>query len=431
MSERAATVPAAPRTPPAAAAVPGPRAPSSRWKAFGAGLVAVLSSYALAIVLLLLLLVLTFFGTLEQTHTGLLEVQRRYFESVFVIHDVGWFSIPLPGASVVLTLLALNLVVGGVVRIRKRRATVGIIVAHLGILLLLAGSFVEWLGSDKGHVTLFEQQSSAEFSSYHDWELVVRERADATGAGGAATEHVLPSRRLMGLERRDVVRFASPRLPFDVEVSHWAANTEPERVNGRGEDVLDGWRLKPLDLEKEAERNLPGALVSLRGKGGGPARARTLVWGLHELPWVHEEDGRRFEVELRKVRWPLPFRVTLERFVKEEHPGTRMPRRFSSYVVRTEDGVDVRAHITMNAPLRHKGYTLYQSGWGPQDAGPGTRLFSTFSVVRNPTDRVPEIACWVIFAGLLWHFVAVRLVGYLRRQAATRDAGKRGKKEGA
>ncbi|MFO0932361.1 MAG: cytochrome c biogenesis protein ResB [Planctomycetota bacterium] len=381
--------------------------------------VAVLSSYALAIVLLLLLLVLTFFGTLEQAHMSLLDVQVKYFESWFVVHDIGFLSIPLPGATPVLVLLALNLVVGGVVRMRKRWTTAGVLVAHLGILLLLGGSYVEWLLSDKGQMTLYEGQASDEFASYHDWEIVVRERKD----GGAATEFVLPSRRLMALDEDDTVRFASARLPFDVVVSRWRRNTEPAR--GSGADAVDGWRLETRKAEKEAERNLPGALVALAGKDGGTARARTLLWGLQGLPWVHEEDGRRFEVELRKVRWALPFRVTLDRFVKEDHPGIGMARRFSSFVTRTEGGVDAAAHITMNAPLRHHGYTFYQSGWGPEGAAPGTRLFSTFSVVRNPSDQVPKYACGVIFLGLLAHFLTkfvLHLVKEARRRAAAGSA---------
>jgi len=403
---------------PAAVRLPAATSPArSPLRAILTRVVDFLSSFALVIVLLLLLLVLTFVGTLEQAHTSLFDVQARYFESWFVIHDVGWLSIPLPGATPVLALLAASLLVGGVVRLRKRVATVGVLVAHLGILTLLGGSYVEWLLSDKGQMTLYEGQASEEFASYHDWEIVVRERRD----GGAATEFVLPSARLAGLASDDTVRFAHARLPFDVEVSQWQRNAEPARGGGATAGAVDGWRLEARPPDKQAERNLPGARVALTARGGGTARARTLLWGAQGLPWVHEEDGRRFEVELRKVRWSLPFRVALKRFVKEDHPGIGMARRFSSFVTRTEDGVDAEAHITMNAPLRHHGYTFYQSGWGPDGAPPGTPLFSTFSVVRNPSDQVPKYACYVIALGLLVHFL-MKLEKYVRGQAKGRAA---------
>jgi hypothetical protein len=59
----------------------------------------------------------------------------------------------------------------------------------------------------------------------------------------------------------------------------------------------------------------------------------------------------------------------------------------------------------MNEPLRHKGFTFFQSSWGPADAKPGQPLFSTFSVVRNPADDLPLYACIIIAIGMLVHFI--------------------------
>jgi hypothetical protein len=121
-------------------------------------------------------------------------------------------------------------------------------------------------------------------------------------------------------------------------------------------------------------------------------------------------------VELRKESWDLPFTLSLTRFVHETHPGTSMARRFSSYLTRTEGDEARDVHITMNEPLRESGYTVYQSGWGPEDAPPGTPLFSTFSVVKNPSDRVPILACCIIAFGLVWHWTR-KLIRYLRAAA--------------
>ena len=149
----------------------------------------------------------------------------------------------------------------------------------------------------------------------------------------------------------------------------------------------------------EAERNVPAAVVTLArpGASDGPARRRV---GRAGVP-LGRHGGR---AHLRGGPAPpllaaaLPRR--LNRFVHEMHPGTRMDSRFSSYVTKIEGGLERDVHITMNEPLRHRGYTFYQSGWGPQDAPPGTPLFSTFCVVRNPSDRVPILACVVIAVGL-------------------------------
>jgi hypothetical protein len=378
-----------------------------------------LGSFGLAVTLLLTLFVLTLLGTLEQRSSSLFDVQRKYFESLVLVHDFGPFSLPLPGASLVMGLLSVSLIVGGVIRIRKGTATLGVLVAHLGILLLFAGGLVETLFSDKGQMTLYEGASSDEFRSYYEWEIALTERL----ADGRATEFVLGHDRLGALSPGDAARFTSDRLPFDVVVTGWTRNSVPAPSGRRvGDGAVDGWVLAAKEAAREAEHNVPGAYVGLRPKGPGAER-RGILWGGQSSPWVVAVDGRRFEVDLRTRRWRLPFSISLDRFVHKEHPGTSMPSEFSSYVTQREGGVDVARHITMNEPLRHAGYTLYQSAWGPQEAPPGTPLFSTFSVVRNPADRVPLIAWIVILAGLLGHFVR-KLVLHIRAESRSGPVGR-------
>jgi len=70
--------------------------------------------------------------------------------------------------------------------------------------------------------------------------------------------------------------------------------------------------------------------------------------------------------------------------------------------------------------MRESGYIFYQSGymeWSPQTRG---REVSTFSVSRNPSDRVPLYACIVIAIGLLWHFL-VKLVRYIDAEKTRRE----------
>src|SRR6185295_19504353 len=132
-----------------------------------------LSSFWLSIVVLSLLLLLTVLGTLEQTRESLYEVQRRYFESAFVIHHVGGVPVPLPGVYLLLVVLFVNLLVGGIVRIRKDKTTWGVIVAHVGIVAMLAGGAVEYGWSQKGHATIVEGGETSEFQSYYEWEISV------------------------------------------------------------------------------------------------------------------------------------------------------------------------------------------------------------------------------------------------------------------
>ena len=77
------------------------------------------------------------------------------------------------------------------------------------------------------------------------------------------------------------------------------------------------------------------------------------------------------------------------------------------------DGGEDPIHISMNKPLRWQGYTLFQSGWGPQD---GSEVIqSTFSVVRNPSDQWPFWATFVTTLGLLFAFL-VKFYYWIRKQ---------------
>ena len=79
-----------------------------------------------------------------------------------------------------------------------------------------------------------------------------------------------------------------------------------------------------------------------------------------------------------------------------------------------------RFKIEMNEPLRHGGLVLFQASWGPGDAKPGDPLFSTFAVVRNPSDAWPVYACIVLAIGLTLTF-GEKLVRYIRAQALKRS----------
>jgi hypothetical protein len=177
---------------------------------------------------------------------------------------------------------------------------------------------------------------------------------------------------------------------------------------------VDGFQLQPAPPEKEAERNVAGLVVAL---AAGGQRAEGLLWGLQQQPLVLEAGGAAWALDLRKRRWELPFTITLDQFRHEMHPRTRMAALFESNVTKLEQGEPPeRFLISMNEPLRHAGYTMYQASWGPANAGPGEPLFSTFAVVRNPADQFPLYACLVIAAGLLGHFGS-KLLRHLKRQA--------------
>lgn len=370
-----------------------------------------LGSFHLSVGIFAAMFLVVLVGTLQQRTMSLYDVQRTYFESVvFTVKLFGVVPLPLPGGATLIVALAVNLLVGGVLRMRLGASTLGVLVAHVGILVLFVGSAVEWAASEKGAVRLREGASASEFESYTDWELAV---VDV----GARKEHVVPQRDLERATDGRVATFTSPALPFDVVVSSWLRNSDARRSPGPGigaEDVV----LVPLpDDPKQAEANVAACYVDLRPRDGG-ASVKGVLWGKAETAFSAEVGGRAWALELRRRSWALPFTVRLDRAVAREHPGTDIPSEYSSYVTRTAAGAERAVHITMNEPLRESGVTLYQSSYG-RDAD-GT-VVSGFSVVRNPSDRVPIIACTIIGVGLVMHFLR-KLARHVVSQSARRAA---------
>ena len=374
----------------------------------------VLSSFGLSCTLLIFLALLTWLGTLEQVNKGLYDVQRRYFESLYVIHHAGPVPIPLPGGLLVMGLLAVNLVMGGLVRIRKGSATLGVMVAHVGILMLLCAGYVKSYHSEDGHTTLYEGQSSNVFQSYNRWELAILQPL----GDGRLREIVAPQEDFIGHGGLQPAKLSSGELPFDVELRLFTPNA---RVLPKGPmvrtamPVIEGFFISPLPVEKDNETNIAAVVATVVDKASG-ARQETILDGFAREPWTVKVAGQEWGLELRREQYLMPFAVALDDFRKEDHPRLNMPKSFSSDVTVIEDGAKRPVRISMNEPLRQDGLVLYQASWGPSNARPGDPLFSTLAVVRNPADHYPLYACIVIAIGLVLHF-SRKLIRHIRSQA--------------
>lgn len=413
--------------------------------------VGLFASMKLSVVLVLLLGLLTWLGTLAQIERSTYAVQQEYFESWFVLAKLPvsvwgrhWFDlvVPLPGAYPVLGLLFLNLVVGGLVRMKWSGRNVGILVTHLGIALLLVAGFVKMHYSYAGNLSLYEAPAagkdspgrvyqSSRFVSFHDFELALLVDKGDQIEERVVPEHVLwPARLPASRLPKDsvagagqVVTLTPEGLPFTIEVrdfvDHARALPKGPRVDSPCESV-DGVVLQPQSWPKgqqpRSEAEIAGCYVTVLPKSGAPIRG--IVWGFPRLPFDEARypftftvDGVRYGLDLRHVVRELPFAVQLNRFQKLDHPGTMSPKDFRSYVKVTDASGSQDAEIFMNNPLRRDGYVVYQTSWGPQPMG-GPPWYSVFEVSYNPSDMWPMLACIVIAIGLLVHFV-MKLVRFL------------------
>jgi hypothetical protein len=387
-----------------------------------------LASYGLCCILLLFLFLLTLLGTLEQTQMGLYDVQKKYFESLFLVH---WLfdkvPVPLPGTYLVLLLLAVNLGLGGFIRIQKRRRTTGVIITHIGIALLLLAGFVKLKFADDGQMTLYESgradpslTQSDEYQSYHDWEIAIFDGDTKRDI----KEFIIPQEDFLGDLDPASGRsrtFKSPDLPFDLVISNALRNCQALPKGPRFQaklPVVDGHSLFAEALAKENEQNVAGAYITIKDESG---ERQAILWGHERYPFAFRSGGKTWGISIRHTRYKLPFAIKLDTFTHEVYPRTQIPKVFMSDVTKIEDGDVTPYKIEMNAPLRHKGFTLFQASYGPSNAPPGTAMFSTFAVTRNPSDHWPLYSCIVISIGLLFVF-GEKLVKYTKSQQKKRKA---------
>lgn len=379
----------------------------------------VLGSYGLACALLFFMFLLTLFGTLAQTSDGLYAVQKRYFESWYVLQPAGPLVLPLPGGALCMGLLALNLLVGGLVRIRKNAATAGILVVHVGIAVMMIAALVKWKFSYEGYLRLYEGQQSDSWVSWHDWEVAVWDASETEGV----RELLIPDDHFADLKGERRRTFTAGALPFRLTLHHYAQNAEvlPKGPmwQAYGPEV-DGYAISQERLAKENEDNLPALHAEVQRADGSTQSG--ILWGGERAAWVVEADGRRWALTLRKQLHNMPFTIRLDDFRKVDHPGMSMAASFESDVTQIAPDSERQVLIQMNEPLRDGGLVLFQSSWGPSNARPGDPLFSVFSVARNPSDQWPLISCIIISIGLVWAY-GRRLLQYIRSQRSARQQG--------
>jgi hypothetical protein len=364
-----------------------------------------IASYKLSCLLFLLLLLLTYLGTLYQVENGLYQSQKKYFESIFLIHwAYGVLPLPLPGGYLLMIITFINLFWGAVTRFRLRWSHIGFMLMHAGILILLLGAFASYVYAIHGRMVIFEGETANEIENPDEWEIGISEIT----AAGTVAEYIIQQNDFDGLSGSRSRIFKIGELPFTVELSGFAQNATVKNAGG-------GEMLEALPQEQEYQRNVAGISIALVDAGGN--RTRGVVWAGNSQPTLLESSGKSVNVVLRKQRIPMSFSIRLDAFTHKTHPGTAMSSEFTSEITKIEGNVSQQFKITMNEPFRHLGYTFYQSSWGQQSGTMGDIEYSVLSVVKNPTDQVPLYACIITTLGLVLHFCR-KLTLYLRKEKA-------------
>ncbi len=116
-----------------------------------------LSSLRITVAGLILLFILTFWGTVAQVDNGLYASQQRYFNSFYFL-VLGF--IPFPGAQLVLWMLFVNLFCAFVNRIVYTWKNIGLIFVHCGLVLFFVSAFLTFYNAKESYLTLREGQTA-------------------------------------------------------------------------------------------------------------------------------------------------------------------------------------------------------------------------------------------------------------------------------
>lgn len=352
------------------------------WRAWAAKM----ASPAILFYTLPWLMILLTAGTITQKDLGIFDAQKIYFSSWIL-----WFGpLPLPGAYPTLGVISLCLLAKFLLYSPWRAHQSGIILTHLGVLVLLIGGVVTALTQTEGFLPLKEGERGHLVSDYHQRVLLIEKNGE-----------IFASVLYEDLKKGETLSLS---LPFSIKIDDLCRNCIPAWVeyntNRRG--FAEKVSLQERPLEKENEANLYGATYTVKGTGESDG----IYVSMEEIPRKSEIKigGDFYELSIRRAETILPFEIILEDFRQDLHPGTDMARGFSSDVIVKDGTVEWPYHIRMNEPLRYKGYTFYQASFSIRPDGE----YSILSVVRNKGRVLPYIASIIIFVGLLLH-VIIRL----------------------
>lgn len=383
------------------------------------------TSLRLTVILLSCSMALIFFGTLDQVEFGIYEVQKRYFESFLAIwsypmqwpggKSLYWLALPLPGGYLLAILLVINLLAAHFRYFIPKWNKIGIVMIHLGVLLLIISGVITSLFQEESQMVLKSEEESNYSQIIRENELIIIDKSDPDKPEThAVSEKALKSGKFILI----------PGTPLSIKLEKFYPNSflalrsqypdAPEKsLATQGAGVKMDIVVIPLPITyKQDEINLATAYIKVEGEDEniGTWLVSTRIDETFP-PQKFTYKDKPYEIALRPKRINLPFALKLIKFTHEVYPGTEIPRNFSSLVeiIDPNKAANRTALIYMNHPLRYGGYTFYQASY-TENTGQ-----SILQVVKNPGWLLPYLSVLLLGLGLVVHFL-LYLFKYLHRQ---------------
>lgn len=340
------------------------------------------------------LIVLVFIGTIVQKDIGLYAAQMDYFSSWFK-----WIGfVPLPSGKITMLVMFINLSCYFFRPNIFNKNKLGITITHSGVILMLLGGGLTSYFSSEGSVVIDEGNKSNFYENYYNKEFAVVDTSNPDYDRFVIFDNPLIK----------VNSFLSDKsLPFDIEILDYYVNCKPVSRIYQGGDEFKGMAknffLQELPSEKEYEKNISGIIYRLNNSDSFDGIYINYIGQpITQSLTVDEKD---YMLLLRRQRTYLPFQLELIDFEKIMHPGTNIAKSFSSLVNLIEDNVPRKVLISMNEPLRHRGYTFYQASFIED----GPKQTTVLATVKNHGRLFPYISTIIMSIGILYHMLLMFL----------------------
>jgi len=332
-------------------------------------------------------------GTLAQHSMGLYAAQKMFFSSF-----ITWIGpVPLPGGYILIGLFTLSLLLKFILRSSWHLNKTGIILSHLGVLIILIGGLFTALTAREGYMVIAENTQTPYVYDYHQRELFIFENDQL--------KQTIPFQDIQTEQTLNLGSFKLKILSRCENCKIIKREDAHDKLSGLEPQSLASFMaLESQTPEKEPEENLSGISFELQSSSLPDLSGFYIAFESMPKPITLQAEGTDYKLIFGKKQTRLPFSLHLNDFTKKTYPGSFMAQAYSSDIIVKDNDLEWPVTIEMNKPLRYKGYTFYQSSF-QQSA---ESEVSILSVVQNQGQIYPYIGTVVLAIGLIAHIIIMR-----------------------
>ena len=304
-------------------------------------------------------------------------------------------------------LFAGGVLLAGCIMVFRRRA--GVVLLHLGVLLMMYNELLVGVSAIEGQMSIREGDTVDYEHDIRAIELAVVDTSPADHNRVTVvplTEEGVGTRFLDRDSQQRVIEH--PDLPFSIEIEKYIKNSMPPHNRRSPENRFAGaGRFIEIDEARAGTGTDTGGAVDVATIEAvlrtGQKKIGRYLFSQHLKPQSIEVDGKTYDVTLRFKRTYVPYSLHLTDVRFDKYIGTQTASNYSSDVrlVAFDGSVDRKVHIWMNNPLRFAGKTFYQSSVNQGDDGVEQ---TGLQVVTNTGWMIPYIACMVVGIGMFYQF---------------------------